>query len=74
MTDTQWHLNEFSAITMLNTRSMSNAFHNWCDQNNLTAVLNRYLEVDGTIKQPAQKAQGQSDDLDESADDNESQQ
>eukprot|EP00971_Amphidinium_carterae_P329775 6462452-Amphidinium_carterae.2 len=29
MTDTQWHLNEFSAITMLNTRSMHNKFRNW---------------------------------------------
>eukprot|EP00971_Amphidinium_carterae_P328103 6459820-Amphidinium_carterae.1 len=36
---------------MLNTRSMSNAFRNWCDQNNLTGVLNKYLEADGTIKQ-----------------------
>eukprot|EP00971_Amphidinium_carterae_P042602 837685-Amphidinium_carterae.2 len=36
---------------MLNTPSMSNTFRNWCDQNNLTAVLNKYLEVDGTIKQ-----------------------
>eukprot|EP00971_Amphidinium_carterae_P015067 297513-Amphidinium_carterae.2 len=51
MTDTQWHLNEFSAISMLNTRSMSNAFRGWCEQNNLTTVLNKYLEANGTIKQ-----------------------
>eukprot|EP00971_Amphidinium_carterae_P352341 6492555-Amphidinium_carterae.5 len=49
--ETQWHLNEFSAITMCNTHSMSRTFRNWCEQNNLMAVLNKYLEADGTIKQ-----------------------
>eukprot|EP00971_Amphidinium_carterae_P332659 6466909-Amphidinium_carterae.3 len=36
---------------MLNTRSMNNTFRNWCDRNNLTAVLNNYLEADCTIMQ-----------------------
>eukprot|EP00971_Amphidinium_carterae_P266828 5292888-Amphidinium_carterae.2 len=49
----QWHLNEFSAITMLNTRSMSNAFGNWCDQSNPTAVLNKYLEAVGRWRNQA---------------------
>eukprot|EP00971_Amphidinium_carterae_P138826 2750991-Amphidinium_carterae.1 len=50
--DTQWHLNEFSAITMLNTHSMSSAFRNWCEQNNLMPRLSKYLEADvKTIKQ-----------------------
>eukprot|EP00971_Amphidinium_carterae_P282030 5598436-Amphidinium_carterae.1 len=46
----RWHLNEFTAITMPNTRAMSQAFRNWCDQNSLTGVLNKHLEADGTIK------------------------
>eukprot|EP00971_Amphidinium_carterae_P015030 296923-Amphidinium_carterae.7 len=36
---------------MLSTRSMSQTFRNWCDQKNLTGVLNKYLGADGTIKQ-----------------------
>eukprot|EP00971_Amphidinium_carterae_P268266 5322542-Amphidinium_carterae.1 len=51
ITDAQLHLNVFTAITMLNTRSMSQTFHNWCDQNNLTGMLLKHLEADGTIKQ-----------------------
>eukprot|EP00971_Amphidinium_carterae_P172696 3423582-Amphidinium_carterae.1 len=51
ITDTQWHLNEFTAIAMLSPHSMSQTFRNWCDQNNLTVVLNSYLEADGAIKQ-----------------------
>eukprot|EP00971_Amphidinium_carterae_P300181 5964261-Amphidinium_carterae.4 len=51
ITDTQCHLNDFTAITMLNIRSMSQRFGNWCDQNTLTGVLNKCLEADGTIKQ-----------------------
>eukprot|EP00971_Amphidinium_carterae_P136038 2695635-Amphidinium_carterae.1 len=49
-TATQWHLNEYTAITMLNTRSMSQAFRNWCENNWLNVVLNKYLEADGSIK------------------------
>eukprot|EP00971_Amphidinium_carterae_P288604 5730621-Amphidinium_carterae.4 len=50
--DTQWHLNEFSAITMLNTHSMSRTSMNWCEQNNLMTIVSKYLEADGkTIKQ-----------------------
>eukprot|EP00971_Amphidinium_carterae_P352634 6492683-Amphidinium_carterae.4 len=30
---------------------MSRTFCKWCEQNNLMAVLNKYLEADGTIKQ-----------------------
>eukprot|EP00971_Amphidinium_carterae_P350481 6491570-Amphidinium_carterae.1 len=30
--DTKWHLNEFSAITMLNTISMSSTCRTWCEQ------------------------------------------
>eukprot|EP00971_Amphidinium_carterae_P067954 1344760-Amphidinium_carterae.2 len=45
-TATQWYLNEFTAITLLN----SAGFRSWCDQNNLNGVLNKYLETDGTIK------------------------
>eukprot|EP00971_Amphidinium_carterae_P132719 2628703-Amphidinium_carterae.1 len=49
--DTQWHLNEFSAVTMFNTHSMSSTFRNWCKQN-IFSILSKYLEADGkTIKQ-----------------------
>eukprot|EP00971_Amphidinium_carterae_P024319 479996-Amphidinium_carterae.3 len=50
ITASRSHLNEFTASTMLNTRSMSQTFCNWCDQNSLTGVLNKFLEADGTIK------------------------
>eukprot|EP00971_Amphidinium_carterae_P044658 878508-Amphidinium_carterae.2 len=30
---------------------MSQTFRNWCEQNNLTTVLNKYLKADGTVKQ-----------------------
>eukprot|EP00971_Amphidinium_carterae_P317928 6320096-Amphidinium_carterae.2 len=36
---------------MLNTHSMSRTFRNWCEQSNLMAIPNKYLEADGTIKQ-----------------------
>eukprot|EP00971_Amphidinium_carterae_P091864 1818539-Amphidinium_carterae.2 len=49
-TATQCNLNEYTAMTMLNTRSMSQAFRNWCENNGLNLVLNKYLEADGTIK------------------------
>eukprot|EP00971_Amphidinium_carterae_P174628 3461696-Amphidinium_carterae.1 len=55
--DTQWHLNEFSAITMLNTHSTSRTFR--CDEfpqwvrteQYLMTVRSKYLEADSTIKQ-----------------------
>eukprot|EP00971_Amphidinium_carterae_P171607 3402236-Amphidinium_carterae.2 len=47
---TQCHLNEYAAITMLNTVSMSQAFKNWCKNNRLNVALNKYLEADGAIK------------------------
>eukprot|EP00971_Amphidinium_carterae_P057594 1139093-Amphidinium_carterae.1 len=40
---TQWHLNEYIAIAMLNTRSMSHTFRNWCENNGLNVFLNKYL-------------------------------
>eukprot|EP00971_Amphidinium_carterae_P326928 6458031-Amphidinium_carterae.1 len=33
VTETQWHLNEYSAITMLNTNSMRRTFRGFCENN-----------------------------------------
>eukprot|EP00971_Amphidinium_carterae_P229236 4547791-Amphidinium_carterae.1 len=50
-TPTHWHLNAYSASTMWNTRSMSTAFKQWCENSVLSAIINKYLEADGiTIK------------------------
>eukprot|EP00971_Amphidinium_carterae_P076628 1513547-Amphidinium_carterae.2 len=32
-TTTQWHMNTYSSITMLNTKSMTVAFRQWCEDN-----------------------------------------
>eukprot|EP00971_Amphidinium_carterae_P007977 157925-Amphidinium_carterae.6 len=37
-TTTQWHMNAYTAITMLNWRSMTVAFKQWCDNNGLTTI------------------------------------
>eukprot|EP00971_Amphidinium_carterae_P340672 6479125-Amphidinium_carterae.3 len=51
-TPTQWHLNAYSAITMLSTRLMSTAFEQWCENNGLSTIISKYSQADGiTIKQ-----------------------
>eukprot|EP00971_Amphidinium_carterae_P049974 984923-Amphidinium_carterae.4 len=45
----QWHLDDVTAVTMLNTRSMSTAFLAWCDNNGANGVLNK---ADGTTIKP----------------------
>eukprot|EP00971_Amphidinium_carterae_P135952 2693917-Amphidinium_carterae.1 len=49
---TQWHVNAYTAITMLNTKSMTVAFKQWCDSNGLTAILRRFLDQDGDTLKP----------------------
>eukprot|EP00971_Amphidinium_carterae_P013187 260191-Amphidinium_carterae.1 len=50
-TSTQWHMNASSAITMLNAKSMTVAFRQWCEDNGLTTIPAKFLENDGkTIK------------------------
>eukprot|EP00971_Amphidinium_carterae_P006378 125770-Amphidinium_carterae.1 len=34
-TDTQWHLTEYTAITMLNTPSFKRTFRGFCENDNL---------------------------------------
>eukprot|EP00971_Amphidinium_carterae_P041450 813935-Amphidinium_carterae.2 len=47
---TQWHMNVYSAITMLNTRSMTIAFKQFCENNGLSTILTKFIEAYGTIK------------------------
>eukprot|EP00971_Amphidinium_carterae_P127772 2531197-Amphidinium_carterae.1 len=37
------------AITMLNTQSLR-TFRGFCENNNLSTLLNKYMEADGTMK------------------------
>eukprot|EP00971_Amphidinium_carterae_P012688 249964-Amphidinium_carterae.2 len=39
VTETQWHLNEYSAITMLNTNSFKRSFRGFCENNGLGTML-----------------------------------
>eukprot|EP00971_Amphidinium_carterae_P023557 464738-Amphidinium_carterae.1 len=39
VTETQWHLNECSAITMLNTTSLKRSFKGFCENNGLSTML-----------------------------------
>eukprot|EP00971_Amphidinium_carterae_P296834 5896961-Amphidinium_carterae.1 len=48
--ETQWHLNEYTAITMLNTPSLRRTFRGFCENNKLSTVLYKYMEADGTMK------------------------
>eukprot|EP00971_Amphidinium_carterae_P039720 780168-Amphidinium_carterae.4 len=50
VTETQWHLNEYSAITMLNTNSMRRTFRGFCENNGLSTMLYKYMDNDGTMK------------------------
>eukprot|EP00971_Amphidinium_carterae_P349711 6491169-Amphidinium_carterae.3 len=50
VTETQWHLNEYSAITMLNTKSLRRTFRDFCENNGLSTMLYKYMENDGTMK------------------------
>eukprot|EP00971_Amphidinium_carterae_P115794 2293571-Amphidinium_carterae.4 len=50
-TPTQWHLSFYTAVTMLNTRSLSVGFKHWCDNNGLSDIRAKLLEADQkTIK------------------------
>eukprot|EP00971_Amphidinium_carterae_P064425 1275932-Amphidinium_carterae.1 len=48
--ETQWHLNEYSAITMLNTQSLRRTLRGFCENNGLNTMLYKYMENDGTMK------------------------
>eukprot|EP00971_Amphidinium_carterae_P045144 888355-Amphidinium_carterae.1 len=50
VTDTQWHLNEYSAITMLNAPSLRRTFRGFCENNGLSTMLYKYKGNDGTMK------------------------
>eukprot|EP00971_Amphidinium_carterae_P251020 4982867-Amphidinium_carterae.1 len=49
-TDTQWHLNEYTAITLLNTQSLRRSFRGFCANNNLSTLLNKFMDTDGSLK------------------------
>eukprot|EP00971_Amphidinium_carterae_P250995 4982469-Amphidinium_carterae.2 len=49
-TPTQWHMNVYSAVTMLNTRSLTIAFKQFCANNGFSTILTKSIEPDGTIK------------------------
>eukprot|EP00971_Amphidinium_carterae_P213936 4245924-Amphidinium_carterae.1 len=50
VTETQWHMNEYSAITMLNTPSLRRSFRQFCDHNGLSAMLLKYMDNDGNMR------------------------
>eukprot|EP00971_Amphidinium_carterae_P318298 6327045-Amphidinium_carterae.1 len=39
VTETQWHMSEYSAITMLNTPNLRRSFRQFCEHNGLGAML-----------------------------------
>eukprot|EP00971_Amphidinium_carterae_P087965 1740306-Amphidinium_carterae.2 len=51
-TPTQWHMNAFTAVTMLNTRSLSVSFKQWCNNNGLSDIWTKFLEADGKTITP----------------------
>eukprot|EP00971_Amphidinium_carterae_P191504 3800106-Amphidinium_carterae.1 len=44
------HMNMYSAISMLNTRSMTIAFKQFSENNGLSTILTKLIGADGTIK------------------------
>eukprot|EP00971_Amphidinium_carterae_P159613 3164479-Amphidinium_carterae.1 len=47
-TPTQWHMNVYSAVTMLNPRSLTIAFKQFCENSGLSTILIKFVETDGS--------------------------
>eukprot|EP00971_Amphidinium_carterae_P346301 6487656-Amphidinium_carterae.1 len=49
-TSTQWHMNVYSAVTMLNNCSLTIALKQFCESNGLSTIFSKFVKTDGTIK------------------------
>eukprot|EP00971_Amphidinium_carterae_P036480 717262-Amphidinium_carterae.1 len=50
ITETQWHMNEYSANTMLNTPSLRRSFHAFCEHNGLSTMLHKFIDSEGHLR------------------------